>query len=97
MVSPAEKSLCKPEVYESKHIQLTSPILHIGSESQLSPFEYVQTSSLVYLPNQEALAKALHQRRRLQEYIRRIENREEITTLLADTFGERWQTQTLDG
>lgn len=97
MVFPAEKTLCKPEVYESKRIQLTSPILHIGSESQLSPFEYVQTSNLVYLPNQEALAKALHQRGRLQDYIYRIENREEITTLLADTFGERWQTETLDG
>jgi CRISPR-associated protein Csm5 len=86
MLTP-ETSLCKPEVYESKRIQLTSPLLHIGSAvSKLSPFEYVQTAKRVYLPNQEALAKALHQRGRLQEYIRRIEDQEPITSLLEDTL-----------
>ncbi|OCR00147.1 type III-A CRISPR-associated RAMP protein Csm5 [Oscillatoriales cyanobacterium USR001] len=92
MVSTSENPLVKPEVYETKRIQLTSPILHIGSEvSKLSPFEYVQTESRVYLPNQEALAKALHHRGKLQEYIRRIENREEITSLLKEAFGDNWQ------
>lgn len=91
-MSTPETSLCKPEVYESKRIQLTSPLLHIGSAvSKLNPFEYVQTAKRVYLPNQEALAKALHQRGRLQEYIRRIEDQEPITSLLEDTFGEYWQ------
>jgi CRISPR-associated protein Csm5 len=98
MVSTPENALSKPEVYETKHIQLTSPILHIGSEvSKLSPFEYVQTSDRVYLPNREALAKALNQRGKLQEYIRRIEDREEITSLLKDAFGDDWQTEEFDG
>ena len=91
-MADASSLLCKPEVYESKRIQLTSPILHIGSAvSKLSPFEYVQTDNRVYFPNQEALAKTLYKRGRLQEYIRRIENREEITSLLEDVFGDRWQ------
>lgn len=98
-MSTPETSLCKPEVYESKRIQLTSPLLHIGSAvSKLSSFEYVQTAKRVYLPNQEALAKALHQRGRLQEYICRIEDQEPITSLLEDTFGEYWQNiQSADG
>lgn len=92
MVSTPENALVKPEVYETKRIQLKSPILHIGSEvSKLSPFEYVQTSNQVYLPNSDLLAKALYQREKLQEYIRRIENREEITSLLKEAFGENWQ------
>ena len=86
-------TVCKPEVYESKRIQLSSPILHIGSESRLNPFEYVQTSSKVHLPNQEALARALHQRGRLKDYIRAIENRQDITQLLEDTFGPNWWNQ----
>jgi CRISPR-associated protein Csm5 len=94
MVSNAQNAICKPEVYESKRIQLTSPMLHIGSEVQkLSPFEYVQTSNRVYLANQQALAKALAQRGKLQDYISRIEDRQEITTLLESTFGENWSTQ----
>lgn len=87
-----EATLRKPKVYESRRIQLTSPLLHIGSAiSKLNPFEYVQTAKRVYLPNQEALAKALHQRGLLQEYICRIEDQEPITSLLEDTFGEYWQ------
>lgn len=63
MVSTPENALVKPEIYETKRIQLTSPILHIGSEvSKLSPFEYVQTSNRVYLPNYDLLAKALYQK-----------------------------------
>jgi CRISPR-associated protein Csm5 len=98
MVSTPEKALVKPEVYETKRILLTSPILHIGSEvSKLSPFEYVQTDSGVYLPNQEALVKALYHKGKLQEYIRRIENREEITSLLKEAFGDNWQNEKLEG
>lgn len=94
-MSAPETELCKPEVYESKRIQLTSPILHIGSAvPKLNPFEYVQKGNRVYLPNQEALAKALHQRGRLQEYIRRIEDQKPITSLLEDTFGENWKNIT---
>ena len=75
MVVASEIPLNKPEVYESRQIQLISPILHIGSAvSKLNPFEYVQTDKRVYLPNQEPLAKELYKQGRLQEYIRRIEN-----------------------
>lgn len=92
MVDSQNIAIKRPEVYESKRIQLTSPLLHIGSAvSKLSPFEYVQTGNRVYLPNQEALAKVLQQRGRLKEYIRRIEDRESITSLLEDSFGENWQ------
>ncbi|MGA9379965.1 MAG: type III-A CRISPR-associated RAMP protein Csm5 [Phormidium sp.] len=98
MVSTPENALVKPEVYETKRIQLTSPMLHIGSEvSKLSPFEYVQTSNRVYLPNRDLLAKALYQKGKLHEYIHRIENQEEITSLLKEAFGENWQNEKLDG
>lgn len=84
--------LSKPEVYETKQIQLTSPILHIGSAvSKLSPFEYVATSKRVYLPNPEVLARAFQQQGRLNEYIRRIESQEELNTLLQVTFGDDWE------
>ncbi|MBE9214601.1 type III-A CRISPR-associated RAMP protein Csm5 [Plectonema cf. radiosum LEGE 06105] len=86
-------SLNKPQVYESKKIQLTSPILHIGSAvSKLNPFEYVQTSRKVYLPNQEALAKALHKQggSYLNDYIQAINNRDNLENLLEDAFGEQW-------
>lgn len=93
MATTPETALSKPEVYETRRIQLTSPILHIGSAvSKLSPFEYVQTSKRVYLPNLEALAKTLYQGGHLQDYIRLIEEQEDITSLLKDVFGDRWQT-----
>ena len=92
----SENAICKPDVFESKRIRLSSPILHIGSQfSQLNPFEYVQTPSRVYIPNRDLLAKALFQRGRLQEYINRIEDREEIGELLEDTFGDSWRNQKL--
>ena len=91
-VSP-EHSLTKPEFYETKQIQLTSPILHIGSEVQkLNPFEYVQTGKRVYLPNQEILARALRERGHLNDYIQRIQERQEIVSLLEAAFSDRWQT-----
>ncbi|MEC4813695.1 MAG: type III-A CRISPR-associated RAMP protein Csm5 [Scytonema sp. PMC 1069.18] len=93
MVVSPESSLKKPDVYESKRVQLTSPILHIGSAvSRLNPFEYVQTAKKVFLPNQEALAKALLQRggKFLNDYIRLIEDRQDISQLLQDAFGRDW-------
>jgi len=92
MPTDTESTIAKPEVYETRRIQLTSPMLHIGSAvSQLSPFEYVQTGKFVYLPNQDALARALRERGYLNDYIQRIEDRQEIVTLLENAFGESWQ------
>lgn len=92
MVGTSEIVLSKPDLYETKRILLTSPMLHIGSAvSRLSPFEYVQTSNRVYLPNQEALARLLKQRGALDRYIYEIENRNGITRLLENVFGDEWQ------
>jgi CRISPR-associated protein Csm5 len=92
MVEPSEWVLSKPETYETKRILLTSPMLHIGSAvSRLNPFEYVQTGSRVYLPNQEALARSLKQRGFLDQYIYEIENRNSIVSLLEKAFGDEWQ------
>lgn len=92
MVGTSETALLKPDVYETKRILLTSPMLHIGSAvSRLSPFEYVQTSSRVYLPNQELLARSLKQKGFLDQYIYEIENRNSIISLLENAFGEEWQ------
>lgn len=92
VVSPAF-ALKKPDFYQSKRVQLTSPILHIGSSvSRLNPFEYVQTAKKVYLPNQEALAKGLLKAggRFLNDYIQAIEENQDITTLLKQAFGNDW-------
>ena len=95
MVASQQSQIKKPEVYDSRRIRLTSPILHIGSEvSKLSPFEYVQTSSKVYLPDREALARGLQSKGRLQDYINAIDNNREITSILKQAFGENWQTAT---
>ena len=94
----SESAIAKPEFFESKRIQLTSPILHIGSQfSQLNPFEYVQTNSRVYIPNPDLLAKALYQRGRLQEYVALIEERQEISGLLKAAFGNNWQAEEIEG
>lgn len=91
MTATSHLAIKKPEASESRRIQLTSPVLHIGSEvSRLNPFEYVQTSKRVYLPDREALAKVLHQRGRLDDYIRAIEEQKSITKLLEDVLGEQW-------
>lgn len=95
MVASQQSEIKKPEVYDSRRIRLTSPILHIGSEvSKLSPFEYVQTSSKVYLPDKEALARGLQSRGKLQDYINAIDNRREIIGILKQAFGDDWQTAT---
>ncbi len=86
----------KESNYESKTIQLTSPMLHIGGEvSRLNPFEYVQTSSKVYLPNQAALTQALYKQGGsfLQDYIDDIENNRSIKNLLEQAWGENWVNQ----
>ncbi|MBW4615247.1 MAG: type III-A CRISPR-associated RAMP protein Csm5 [Desmonostoc vinosum HA7617-LM4] len=93
MVASPEFALKKPDLYQSKKIQLTSPILHIGSSvSRLNPFEYVQTDKKVYLANQEALAKALIHKggRFLDDYIQAIEERQDISRLLKQAFGSDW-------
>ena len=39
--------------YETKTIQLSSPMLHIGGEvQQLNPFEYIHYGEKIYFPNQ---------------------------------------------
>lgn len=92
LAKTSNSAITKPNLYESQRIRLTSPMLHIGSEvQQLNPFEYVQTPSRVYLPNNDALGKALYQRGRLNEYISAIENNQKIQPLLEATFGKDWQ------
>ncbi len=97
MVVSIESALKKPDVCESKRIQLISPVLHIGSSvSRLNPFEYVQTAKKVYLPNQELLAKALQKQggRFLNDYIQAIEERQDIDRLLKKAFGDEWWNAT---
>jgi CRISPR-associated protein Csm5 len=95
MSTNLQTSLTKPDVLETRQIRLVSRMLHIGSAvSKLNPFEYVQTGKFVYLPDQEALARVLRQRGALNEYIHRIEDREEIVTLLEDVFGDDWTEAT---
>lgn len=96
MTIATELALKKPDYYETRTIELSSPMLHIGSSvSKLNPFEYVQTSKKVYLPSQEALAKALLKKggRFLNDYIQALENRDEISNLLKNAFGDEWWTQ----
>ncbi|WP_414516471.1 type III-A CRISPR-associated RAMP protein Csm5 [Nostoc sp. PCC 9305] len=93
MVIAPESALKKPEFYQSKRVQLTSPILHIGSSvSRLNSFEYVQTAKKVYLPNQAALAKGLLKKGGsfLNDYIQAIEEHQDITRLLKQAFGNEW-------
>ncbi|QLE58529.1 type III-A CRISPR-associated RAMP protein Csm5 [Nostoc sp. TCL26-01] len=66
--------------YQSQRIQLTSPLIHIGSaESTLTPFDYIQRdihsrekaiNRLIYFPNQDALIAVLSQRGELHNYIK---------------------------
>jgi CRISPR-associated protein Csm5 len=76
---------------EVQTIQLTSPLLRIGGAVQsLNPFEYVQSSNRVYIPHADLLARELYQRGKLNEYIDRINRREEIEPLLKTVFGDDW-------
>jgi len=93
-----EAGLVKRHLYNSQRIRLTSPILHIGSAvSWLSPFEYVQTSDRVYLPQQNLLAKELLQRGAMSEYIQRIQDQQSLESLLSRVLGEDWQTTKSEG
>jgi len=88
---PDRSEIRKQRKIEVKKFQLYSQMFHIGSEvSKLNPFEYVATSNRVYLPDRDALAQALREEGKLQEYINRIEDRQEITSLLKSAFGDRW-------
>ena len=83
----------KSKLLESQRIKLISPILHIGAEVQkLNPFEYVKTADKIYIPNQEALGKALYQQGGsfLNDYITAIEQEEDISRLLENAFGKEW-------
>ena len=97
----ASSIIKKPEVYESKRVRLTSPILHIGSAvSQLNRFEFVQAANKVYLPNKELLSKAIYQAkggRFFNDYITAIEQGEDITRLLESAFGKQWWNTEANG
>jgi len=99
MTVAISNGLTKPEVYETTQIQLTSPILHIGSEMQrLSPFEYVATPKFVYRPNAEVLARSLYKRGRLPDYLYAIQERQSIFPILEQVFGDDWfQARDEDG
>ena len=97
----------KQSNYESKTIQLSSPMLHIGGEvSRLNPFEYVHYGKKIYFPNQELLAKAIYKQGRkfLDDYIDVIANQREpiniqyrIKNLMRQALGEDWyKTKTED-
>lgn len=96
---PDRSAIREQRKLEVKKFQLYSQMFHIGSEvSKLNPFEYVATGNRVYLPDRDALAQALREEGKLQEYINRIEDRQEITSLLKNAFGDRWyETETDDG
>ena len=53
-------------------------------------FRSVQSVSRVYLPHADLLARALYDRGRLNDYIDRINDRQEIGTLLKNVFGDDW-------
>ncbi len=95
---PDRSAIREQRKIEVKKFQLYSQMFHIGSEvSKLNPFEYVATGNRVYLPDRDALAQALREEGKLQEYINLIEDRQEIIPLLKNAFGDRWyETETDD-
>lgn len=99
MTTIMDDAFSKPEVYETVQIQLTSPMLHIGSEVQrLNPFEYMATSKFAYQPNAEVLARSLYKQGRLPDYLQAIKERQSILPILRQAFGEDWaQAQDRDG
>ena len=99
MLSSTSVTLTKPQTFDACTIQLTSPLLHIGSEvQQLSPFEYVPTSKFVYQPNAEVLARSLYKQGRLPDYLNAIKERQSILPMLEQAFGEDWpRAQDTDG
>ncbi|MBW4520081.1 MAG: type III-A CRISPR-associated RAMP protein Csm5 [Scytolyngbya sp. HA4215-MV1] len=100
MIAASEITLTKRQILDSATIQLTSPMLHIGSEVQrLSPFEYVATPEFVYQPNAEVLARSLYKQGRLPDYLNAIKERRSILPILKQAFGEEdWaKAQDADG
>jgi CRISPR-associated protein Csm5 len=96
MITNSDMIVQKPKFLESRRIRLSSPILHIGSEFQtLIPFEYIQSSNKVYIPNQEALARALNKLGGsfLQDYIQKIQQRQDITQILNQAFRSGFENQ----
>jgi CRISPR-associated protein Csm5 len=74
-----------------KTIKLTSPLLRVGGAvTSLNPFEYVDFGNAVYLPDADVLARELYHRGHLKDYLDRVENRQEIGTLLQRVFGNDW-------
>lgn len=86
------------DILEVRKIKLTSPLLRIGDRvDSLSPFEYVQSGNQVYIPDADLLARELCQRGYLSEFLERIKQREDLTTLLDRAFGDNWaKTATKD-
>jgi CRISPR-associated protein Csm5 len=95
MTAATETAIPKPNLYDSQQIQLSSPILHIGSVvQQLYPSEYVATNNRIYYPDTNALARILEHRGRRTDFLNLIDNRGDLTVLLRDTLGENWTSTT---
>lgn len=58
--------------YNCRRVRLTSPLIHIGigAAGALNIFEYVQENSEIFIPNQTALAEALHTPKPLQPKVK---------------------------
>jgi CRISPR-associated protein Csm5 len=85
----------RSKLFETRRIQLTSPLFHIGGViSQLSPFEYVKTGDRVYLPNLDALMSGIQQVGRMEEYVSLVKSRKPIVNFLRSVFGEDWNQAT---
>ncbi|HAX80746.1 MAG TPA: type III-A CRISPR-associated RAMP protein Csm5 [Cyanobacteria bacterium UBA11372] len=58
--------------YNCKLVRLTSPLIHIGigAVGALNIFEYVQENTEIFIPNQTALAEALHKLKPLRTNVK---------------------------
>ncbi|WP_017323999.1 type III-A CRISPR-associated RAMP protein Csm5 [Synechococcus sp. PCC 7336] len=84
-------AIFKPNLADSRTVRLTGRFLHIGSAvRQLNPYEYVQSGKFVYLTDTDLLARELQRRGFLNEYIRCVEARDPIASLLEDALGKEW-------
>jgi CRISPR-associated protein Csm5 len=80
---------------EVRKIKLTSPLLRIGGRvNTLSPFEYVQSGNQVYIPDTDLLALEIYHRGHLSDYLERIKQQEDLTSLLDRAFGNDWANAT---
>ena len=94
MTTAPSSAITKPNTdVDTRTVRLTGRCLHIGSAlRQLNPYEYVRKGKFVHLPDSDVLSQELQRRGFLNEYIRRIQNREPIKTLLEDALGDNWDT-----